>query len=71
MKKLVFAFALTAIVGLSSCKKEETCSCTSTTAGYVAIDAKIKDTKKKREDFCSKAETTYKVADPNVKCTLK
>jgi hypothetical protein len=57
---LVIAITLT---GLSSCKKDYTCACT-TTAGS-SYDAHIKTTKKKAKTFCSDQETSTRT------CTLE
>lgn len=53
MKKLFFVSAVLCAFCFASCKKEYTCTC-STTSGGVTISASttIKDTKKKAKEAC-------------------
>jgi hypothetical protein len=67
MKKLLTLAVIATAFGLTSCKKDYTCSCT----GAVTIDIPIKDAKKSdAKDACSAAQTTYSAAGSTT-CTLK
>jgi hypothetical protein len=57
---LIVAISLT---GFPSCKKDYTCTCT--TSSGIVYDSKIKTTKKKAKSFCSDQETSTKA------CTLQ
>ena len=74
MKKALLLF-LTAgmMVGLVSCSKDYTCSCT---ADYGSGDSTITflyDGVKKAdaEDACAASETSLKILDSNASCTLE
>lgn len=70
MKKVLIgsAFAVMALVVLSSCKKDYTCTCT--VLGTTSA-SEIKDSKKKdAEDACSALETTAKIVDPAASCSI-
>jgi hypothetical protein len=51
------------LTGLSSCQKDYTCSCK--TSSGIAYDSKIKTTKKKAKAFCADQETGTRT------CTLQ
>ena len=73
MKK-VFLFFAVATFTLVSCKKERTCTCTSTTAGYSqTATTTIKDTKKNAKESCEKMSSTSSSLAGTVttKCELK
>lgn len=72
MKKvLLFVAALFIVGAFASCKKDYTCDCKFTVAGMPDMNIPINDAKKAdAKDVCDQAETTYKLADPNVECTL-
>ena len=63
------AIVILATVGLSSCKKDYTCTCTVSGVATPVEFAKAK--KKDAEDACTALETTSKVVDPAASCTLK
>jgi hypothetical protein len=53
MKKFI-AIAALGVLTLASCKKDYTCTCTSTSGGLTAsVSTTINDTKKNAEDTCS------------------
>jgi hypothetical protein len=68
MKKLFLVVAIAATVGLTSCKKDHTCTCvvTGTTLPVVIPNSSKKDAKA----TCDLARTTYQIADPAATCTL-
>lgn len=68
MKKLALIAVVAGFV-FTSCKKDYTCHCTFTGGG--TLDIAIKNTKKKAQDSCDAAETTYKGGDSGAACTLK
>ncbi|HRO76453.1 MAG TPA: hypothetical protein PLP27_09925 [Crocinitomicaceae bacterium] len=71
MKKvLLVAVAGVFVLGLSSCKKDWTCSCTvgSSPAGSKAIEGK---TKKDAKTECTSYETTLKLVAPSIVCEVK
>lgn len=62
MKK-VFLVATFAAFGLSACKKDYTCSCTTTTAGIAGTpqSTTINDTKKNATESCDAGDATITV----------
>jgi hypothetical protein len=72
MKKITtysVALITLALLGLSSCKKDWTCTCKS--LGYT-IPVTIKDkTHKDAKIDCDNSENTYKFVDASASCTLK
>lgn len=70
MKKmnLTLAVLFAASLAFTACKKDYTCTCK---VSNQEIKVPLNDQKKgDAEDACTAAQTTYKVADPNAKCTL-
>ena len=63
MKKFaVLAVAAIFTLGLTSCKKDYTCKCTTTSAGISASTSiTINDTKKKAKDACDALNTSANV----------
>jgi hypothetical protein len=64
MKKLsVLAIAAIFTLGLSSCKKDWTCTCTTTVTGFgtTTVSGTIKDTKKNAKEECDKGDATTSV----------
>jgi hypothetical protein len=62
MKKIIFVLALLS-VRMVSCKKEYSCTCTTTTTGWMGTTngtstSVIKDTKKKAEETCREKSST-------------
>ncbi len=71
MKKvLLVAIAGVFVLGLSSCKKDWTCACTSSgiTANAVTYP---NTTKKAAKDACTSYETTAKIVAPSISCEIK
>lgn len=73
MKKLMLLGAAIAMLSVTACKKDYTCTCTydplgtgSGTSSYEIEKAKKQDA----EDSCQAAEDTYKILDPNASCSL-
>ena len=68
MKK-IFIIAAFAVVGLTSCKKDRTCTCivSGTALPVIPINNSTKDD---AESVCDLARSTYQAADPNATCTL-
>jgi hypothetical protein len=69
MKKyLLILAAVGMIAGLSSCKKDYTCTCTvsGTTLPVLIENASKSDA----DDVCDAAQTTYQVSDPSATCSL-
>ncbi len=69
MKKVLM---ITVLAGLSfaSCKKDYTCACKGD-SNFPAINLEYKDVKKAdAEDACKAAETTYKIANSSVTCSI-
>lgn len=61
MKKAMI-FGTFALLGLASCKKDYTCTCTSTVAGVSASESvTINDTKKNAEEACNEGDATSTV----------
>ena len=87
MKKIIILAASFSLLGLASCKKERTCTCTSTytsSSGNVTTDQPIVTTYKKikksdAKDLCSSStsESTYtsgsntSTSKSETKCELK
>ena len=72
MKKLLlFSVAVLMACACTSCKKDYTCEC-KFTDGTPNITAPFENAKKTdATEACDLLETTYKMADPTVTCTLK
>ena len=68
MKKVLVVGAL-AVFALASCTKDYTCACKFSDGATMNI-AITKAKKKDAESSCSSAETTYKIADAGVKCSI-
>ncbi|MCB9033964.1 MAG: hypothetical protein H6553_09015 [Chitinophagales bacterium] len=70
MKKLmILAMVATFAFGSTACKKERTCTCTGDTYGEQAFS--MGDEKKSdQEDACNTLESTYKLVDETVTCSL-
>lgn len=70
MKKVLLgsAFALLALVVLSSCKKDYTCACTilGQSSSSTMVDVKKKDA----ESACNSLETQAKLIDAAASCSL-
>lgn len=61
MKKAMI-FGTFALLGLASCKKDYTCTCTSTVAGVSSsASSTINDTKKNAEEACNEGDATSTV----------
>ncbi|MBN9292682.1 MAG: hypothetical protein J0G96_01735 [Flavobacteriia bacterium] len=69
MKKVLFVAAV-AVLGLSSCKKDWTCSCTGT-SGSANVATYSNTTKKLATDACKTYETNAKTVFPNIACEVK
>jgi len=73
MKKSLLAAFVVAGLFATSCKKERTCTCTSTAGGVSAVaEYTIKDTKKNAEDACDGYEASASAggATATVSCEL-
>lgn len=71
MKKVLFVAAV-AVLGLSSCKKDYTCSCTSASAPAFSKNFPYsKTTKANAKEACDTQETTYKAYASDVSCEVK
>lgn len=71
MKKVLGIFAIVALFGATSCKKDYTCECT-WTGGTGGIDIALENSKKSdATDACDAAETTYKNGYSDASCELK
>lgn len=57
MKKVMFAAAAFAVLGLASCKKEYTCTCTESVTG-LSTSTTLKATKKDAKAACDKTVGT-------------
>ena len=86
MKKVLLLALVATSFGMTSCKKEYTCSCTTTVydtdvtpnvvlTGPVSADAKIKDTKDKAKTACESGTKTTTDATLGIKsvttCAIK
>ncbi len=73
MKNLFIGLAAIALLGATSCKKEQTCACAYTMDGTAvsSLDSKVtlKDTKKKNKDACDKLSSKQGAVE--VKCAIK
>jgi len=71
MKKLTLLAAVVIAASFASCKKDYTCSCTTTVTGIPPLTASttIKETKKKAKEACEKGTQTN--AAGSVKCEIK
>ncbi len=73
MKKVALFAAVVFAVGLTSCKKDHTCECTTTdssnTIADVTTSVTINATKSDAEDTCTASETT--VGTLSTSCELK
>jgi hypothetical protein len=72
-KSMLFLLAAGMMVGLVSCSKDYTCSCT---VDYGAGDSTLTllyDNVKKAdaEDACAASEAVYKIVDPTATCSLE
>ena len=74
MKKTIMILAASAFVlGMTSCKKDYTCTCTVDTAGITATaSTTINDTKKNAEEACEagNSSTTLAGITTSTTCTL-
>lgn len=73
MKKILILSAF-GLICLSSCKKNYTCSCATSTAGILSTETfTINDTKKKAESKCDEgdASTSTFGITTTVECSLK
>lgn len=72
MKKILLVAAAFLITGsFMSCTKDYTCEC-KFTDGTPTLTIPIEKAKKNdATDACDAFETTYKIGDPKVTCTLK
>lgn len=58
MKKIILPFTALLIVSCTSCKKDRTCTCTTTYGSYTATTiTKAKSGKKDAENWCSANQT--------------
>lgn len=73
MKKVALFAAVVFAVGLTSCKKDHTCECTTTdssnTISDVTVSTTINDTKSNAEDACTALETS--VGTLSTSCAIK
>lgn len=70
MKK-VLAIAVLGVLGLTSCKKDYTCTCTSASSPNFSYNENYKDQKKKdAEDLCDTRQTQVKSLYPDATCSL-
>ena len=70
MRKAMFVLTAFAALSFAGCKKDHTCSCKGDVLGTIDID--ILDSKKgDAEDVCDTAESTYKIGDSTVSCSLE
>ncbi len=72
MKKILLLSGL-AILVLASCKKDYTCSCSSTTVNLSLGNEVFNDTKENAEALCEAREITLQSASEtaNISCELK
>ncbi len=70
MKKVVLVAVVAVMATLTSCKKEYTCSCTTTDNGTVIAESKVTGTMKKSEaeDWCTGNAVT--VGTTKMECKL-
>lgn len=69
MKKvLMFSVSALFVLGLASCKKDYTCTCTisGTSTSTEILDSKKGDA----EDACNALEVAARIGDPNASCNL-
>lgn len=67
-RSLVLILAVMFVLGMVSCKKDYTCTCT--IAGQT-VPTEYMDVKKKdAEDACDAAQTAARLVDPNANCSL-
>lgn len=60
MKKITLLAVAFVAISFASCKKNQTCTCTTTYGGTsVSSSATIKDTKKKAKEACEKGSAGY------------
>ncbi len=74
MKKLVLLSSVLACLSLGSCKKDYTCSCTTTAGANTATTTStIKDTESKAKETCEKGSSTTTLAGitSTTKCEIK
>ncbi len=69
MKNLAIIIAGTACLALSSCKKEYTCTCTSSYDGKVVSAGKGRNTKEKAKENCERVQNDSGWLSP-VTCNL-
>ncbi len=69
MKKIVLGVAVVAAFGFTSCKKDYNCTCSFSIGANTVIPIQ-KAKKKDAKSTCENTESTYKLADPGVKCSL-
>ncbi len=72
MKKVLFVAGL-AVLSLASCKKDYTCSCSSTTLNFTYDDVVYNDTKENAQALCDAREIQLQSgsATTNLACELK
>jgi hypothetical protein len=59
MRKIVLSLATISLLALTSCKKDWTCECTTTTMGVSAsASTTINDTKSNAEEACEQGSTS-------------
>lgn len=68
MKKMLF-IAIIAVAGLTSCKKDYTCSCTVSGTALPVIPLN-NSSKSDAESTCDLARSTYQMADPAATCVF-
>ncbi len=69
MKKILFSMLALSALTFASCKKDYNCTCSFSVGANTVIPIQ-KAKKKDAKSTCENAESTYKLADPGVKCSL-
>jgi len=70
MKKVFLLSSVIAVVALSSCKKDYTCTCKDS-SGNVYGSVTIKDTKSKATSACTADNSTYAAYGINITCSIQ
>ena len=71
MKKKLFLMMAVILAGLSSCRKDRSCTCTDSNGTTLGTASYINVKKSEAKSFCSASQSQFQTSNPGATCSVR